>query len=148
MKAPAGVCKILAMKIIFAISTAVALPFFVLVYVAIFVLLFFLVPQFEGIFMDFDTDLPGMTPMLMATSAFVINYWYAVLPIVILLVILLTVSPWLLAKLPALNKPGLLLLPPILFASLSVIGGCATVAAAGLAYPCFYAIWWLVMKTF
>jgi type IV pilus assembly protein PilC len=35
-----------------------------------------IVPSFEKIFKDFDTQLPAMTQMLISTSNFVINFWY------------------------------------------------------------------------
>ena len=35
-----------------------------------------IVPAFEKIFKDFNTDLPDLTVVLMKTSYFVVNYWY------------------------------------------------------------------------
>jgi len=35
-----------------------------------------IVPSFEKIFDDFDTELPGMTQMLIQASNIIVNYWY------------------------------------------------------------------------
>ena len=36
----------------------------------------FIVPQFEKIFKDFDTDLPGLTRWVCTTAAWFVSYWY------------------------------------------------------------------------
>jgi type IV pilus assembly protein PilC len=75
------------------IKSALTYPIFVIL-AAVGILTFIMikiVPQFEAIFKDFETDLPAMTVMLVTASNAVVNYWY-LLPIVPL-------SIWLLVKL-------------------------------------------------
>ena len=48
-------------------------------------LLTFIIPSFVEIFTDAGVDLPGLTIALLATSSFLSNYWYLLLPGLILL---------------------------------------------------------------
>jgi type IV pilus assembly protein PilC len=57
-----------------------------------------IVPEFEKIFKDFDTELPDMTKLLMGVSYAIVTYWY-LLPIVPL-------SIWLLVKLTTSFEQG------------------------------------------
>jgi len=102
------------MAIIFSVFT---LPFFVFVCAAILFLMFFVVPQFEAVFINFDTTLPAMTAMVIEVSNFATFYWYVVLPVALVVIL----SSWLFVKLSA-NTPGLLLLFPVLLVFCSVIG--------------------------
>ncbi len=54
-------------------------------------IMLWIVPKFEAIFKDFDTELPPMTVVLIAASQYVVKYWY-LLP-------LIPFSIWLLIKL-------------------------------------------------
>ena len=42
------------------------------------ILLFFVVPQFEGVFKQFGADLPAFTKLIVAASRFMVSYWWAV----------------------------------------------------------------------
>lgn len=50
-------------------------------------LLTFIIPSFVEIFTDAGVELPGLTIALLATSAFITNYWYLLLPGLILLAV-------------------------------------------------------------
>ena len=78
------------------IKSAMTYPVFVLL-AAVGILTFILikiVPQFEKIFKDFDSELPDMTKMLIGASNAVITYWYLMplVPVAIWLLIKLTTS--------------------------------------------------------
>ena len=75
------------------IKSALTYPIFV-VLAAVGILIFIMikiVPEFEKIFIDFDTDLPPMTQFLIGASNAVVNYWY--------LIPIIPISLWLLIKL-------------------------------------------------
>ena len=75
------------------IKSAMMYPIFVLLF-AVGIMVFIMiniVPAFQAIFDDFDTELPTMTVLLLAISDAVVNYWY--------LIPLIPVSIWLLIKL-------------------------------------------------
>ena len=57
-------------------------------------IMIWIVPSFEKIFQDFDTDLPGMTVLLMKISNTCVKYWYLfwLIPLSIWLLIKLTTS--------------------------------------------------------
>ncbi len=57
-------------------------------------IMIFIVPQFEKIFKDFDTELPAMTVWLMIISRYSVKYWYLfpLIPFSIWLMIKLTTS--------------------------------------------------------
>ena len=78
------------------IKSALTYPTFV-VLAAVGILIFIMlkiVPEFEKIFIDFDTDLPAMTSFLILASNAVATYWYLIpiIPISIWLLIKLTTS--------------------------------------------------------
>lgn len=58
----------------FALVAPLLLVFSFLVYVVI--------PKFEMIFKDFDTELPGLTVLAIVVSNYFIRYWYLISPIV------------------------------------------------------------------
>jgi type IV pilus assembly protein PilC len=78
------------------IKSAMTYPTFV-VLAAVAILIFIMlkiVPEFEKIFLDFGTDLPGMTKFLIGASNAVATYWYLIpiVPFSIWLIIKLTTS--------------------------------------------------------
>jgi len=78
------------------IKSALMYPIFV-VLAAVGILTFIMikiVPQFEAIFVDFDTDLPAMTILLVTMSNYTVKYWYLlpIIPLSIWLLIKLTTS--------------------------------------------------------
>lgn len=64
-------------KAMFYPATVIAVAIFVSA-----ILLIFVVPQFQEVFKQFGADLPAFTLMLIATSDFMIAYWWLVLLIV------------------------------------------------------------------
>ena len=78
------------------IKSAMTYPTFV-VLAAVGILIFIMlriVPEFEKIFLDFGTDLPGMTRFLIGASNAIARYWYLIpiIPFSIWLIIKLTTS--------------------------------------------------------
>ncbi|MCL2742890.1 MAG: type II secretion system F family protein [Planctomycetaceae bacterium] len=57
-------------------------------------IMYAIVPKFEAIFDDFDTDLPAMTILLIAISQYVVKYWFLLplIPFSIWLMVRLTTS--------------------------------------------------------
>jgi type IV pilus assembly protein PilC len=57
-------------------------------------IMYAIVPKFEAIFKDFDTELPGMTVLLITISNYVVKYWFLLplLPFSIWLMVRLTTS--------------------------------------------------------
>ncbi len=79
-------------KIKAALTYPVAVVFFALAILT--GIMLWIVPSFIKIFEDFETDLPAMTVLLMNISNWVVNYWYMIpiIPILIWLTIKLTTS--------------------------------------------------------
>ncbi|MFN0050538.1 MAG: type II secretion system F family protein [Planctomycetales bacterium] len=71
------------------ITVATAIVTFIMIWI---------IPKFKAIFEGFDLDLPAMTVALMATSDWVVNYWY--------LIPAIPFSFWLLVKIIRKNKMG------------------------------------------
>ncbi|MBF0435920.1 MAG: type II secretion system F family protein [Magnetococcales bacterium] len=63
------------------IKSALRYPTFVMsgMFGALFVMTYFVLPNFMGFFQSFKLDLPWQTKLLMATSRFTVNYWYVIL---------------------------------------------------------------------
>lgn len=81
--------QLLKTRIKSALTYPVAVVFF-----AVGILTFIMiaiVPKFEAIFKDFDTELPAMTKFLITASQLIVNYWY--------LIPLVPLSIWLMVKL-------------------------------------------------
>jgi type IV pilus assembly protein PilC len=53
-------------------------------------LLIFVIPSFENMFADLETDLPGLTVAVLKASSFVLSYWYIIAAGVALAIILIT----------------------------------------------------------
>lgn len=82
------------------VKGAMIYPVFV-VMIAVLILtliMIFIVPKFQEIFVDFDLPLPTMTQYLMAVSAWTVNYWF--------LIPLIPTSIWLFIKLVRKFKQG------------------------------------------
>ncbi len=82
----------LKQKIKSAMTYPVCVVFFALLILA--GIMIFIVPSFEKIFKDFDTELPQMTVVLMAISSYSVKYWFLfpLIPFTIWLLIKLTTS--------------------------------------------------------
>jgi len=61
-------------------------------------IMYYIIPKFKKIFEDFNTDLPGMTKLLISMSDNIVNYWYLgpVIPLAL----------WILLKIIKKNKYG------------------------------------------
>lgn len=46
-----------------------------------------IIPQFEGLFSNFGADLPGITKFTMAMSDVIMNYWYIIIGVIVLIVL-------------------------------------------------------------
>lgn len=70
------------------IKTAMRYPILVMIatLVALLVINIFVIPQFASLFNSFQGDLPIITRILVATSDFLINYWYILLAVISLLI--------------------------------------------------------------
>lgn len=71
------------------VKSAFTYPSVVLVvaFLAIIAILIFVMPQFETLFSDLDSELPLPTKILLGSSDFMIKYWYYVLGFIVLSVI-------------------------------------------------------------
>jgi MSHA biogenesis protein MshG len=60
------------------VKSALRYPMFVVIamVIAMFIVNMFVIPQFVTVFKSFNAELPLMTRILIATSAFTTNYWY------------------------------------------------------------------------
>jgi len=67
------------------IKSAMIYPVIILVVIVVVILMmmFIMVPSMAGIYKDFDAELPWTTRMLMSMSDFFLNYWWAILIIVV-----------------------------------------------------------------
>ncbi|MBF0421594.1 MAG: type II secretion system F family protein [Magnetococcales bacterium] len=63
------------------IKSALRYPAFVLsgMFGALFIMAYFVLPNFFGFFQSFKLELPWQTKLLMATSRFTLDYWYLIL---------------------------------------------------------------------
>lgn len=55
------------------------------------VMLIVVIPQYGEMFLELGTDLPGITKAVQAASNFIIQYWYILVPVIIVAVIMLKV---------------------------------------------------------
>ncbi|MDE6129643.1 MAG: type II secretion system F family protein [Lachnospiraceae bacterium] len=53
------------------------------------VMLVVVIPQYASMFVELGTDLPGITKAVQAASNFIINYWYILVPVIIVIAIAL-----------------------------------------------------------
>lgn len=53
------------------------------------VMLVVVIPQYASMFVELGTDLPGITKAVQAASNFIINYWYILVPVIIVIAIVL-----------------------------------------------------------
>jgi len=54
---------------------------------------FFVVPKFREIFKDFRTSLPLMTQWLLEVSGIIVEYWFATIPLLLLLIVAVPILP-------------------------------------------------------
>jgi MSHA biogenesis protein MshG len=68
------------------VKSATRYPTFVLIamFIAMVIVNMFVIPQFVKVFQGFHTELPLMTRVLIATSAFTVKYWMAILAVMVL----------------------------------------------------------------
>jgi MSHA biogenesis protein MshG len=73
------------------LSQAMRYPTFVLIalFGALMVVNFFVIPKFSAVFSKLGADLPFLTQVLVATSSFLLAYWYVMLAFIVIGVILL-----------------------------------------------------------
>ena len=76
------------------LSQALRYPTFVLIalFGALMVVNFFVIPKFSSVFSKLGADLPFLTQVLVATSSFLLAYWYVMLAFIVIGVIL--VKQW------------------------------------------------------
>ena len=76
------------------LSQAMRYPTFVLIalFGALMVVNFFVIPKFSAVFSKLGADLPFLTQVLVATSSFLLAYWYVMLAFIVIGVIL--VKQW------------------------------------------------------
>ena len=60
---------------------------FIVMIVVVIIMLVKVIPTFEDIFAQLDSELPGITKMVVAASAFIQSYWYILAAVVVVLVI-------------------------------------------------------------
>jgi type IV pilus assembly protein PilC len=80
----------------------------------VFFIMYYIIPKFKKIFEDFDSELPGMTVMLIAISDWIVEYFYLIPAIPIAIFVLLKVvrknktgafvSDWIALRIPLLGK--------------------------------------------
>ncbi len=58
--------------------------------IVVIVMLVVVIPNYMEMFKDLGTDLPGITKMVMAASNFIIERWYILVPIVVVIVVLVS----------------------------------------------------------
>ena len=71
------------------IKTALRYPIMVLsaIFIALIVINVFVIPSFAKLYSSFHGELPLPTRILMATSNFIINYWYVLMSIIIIMML-------------------------------------------------------------